>query len=647
MRVAAMVALVLAQAPAGAAFAQGDGWSHPGGDAGASRHSALAQITPGNVRRLEVAWTYSTGEIERRGPELIRNSSTQVTPILVDGRLVFCTPFNRLIALDPANGRELWVFDPQIDESHALPFQYNCRGVTVWEDPDASTGEHCRRRVLMGTNDMRLLAVDLGDGRPCAGFGQDGEVRVPHGPLQFPGEIKIASPPAVVNGVVVVGSFVMDNLRSDAPDGTVFAFDARSGEPRWRFEPIPRDPSDPAWRTWENDSAPNSGAGNVWAPMTVDEARDLVFLPVSSAAPDFWGGHRPGDNLYTGSVVALRGATGEVVWHFQHVRHDVWDYDTPAAPMLVDLPRGGELLPAVVVTTKQGFVFVLDRDTGEPLFDVEERPVPQSALPGEVLSPTQLFPVTPPPLLPERVTPDDAWGFTFWDRRACRRLIAGLHHEGMFTPPTTAPGTLLNPGTAGGMNWGGAGWSREHGAIVVNLTNVPQVVELVPRDQVGDAEGITLVEGRDVAAMQGVPYAVNRRWLLSPLGAPCVAPPWGELVAIDLASGEVSWRSPLGSLRDHLPVPIHWRLGTPNLGGPLVTAGGLVFIGATMDRMLRAFDLATGKELWRHRMPAGTQTSPMSYEAGGRQFVVMALGHHLWFGSPAGDQIVAFALPED
>ena len=625
----------------------GQGWNTHAGDDGSARYSALDQLTPDNVSELRVAWSYSTGEMARRGPELIQNSSTQVTPILADGKLVFCTPFNRLIALDPATGAELWVHDPEIDLSHTLPFQYNCRGVAVWEAPDIPPDQPCHRRVLSGTNDMRVIAVDLRDGRRCQDFGENGEIPVPHGPTIFDGEIKITSPPAVVNGVLVVGSFIMDNLRRQAPDGTVYAFDAVTGAARWQFDPIPRDPADPAWQSWHDDSAPNSGAGNVWAPMSVDADRDLIFLPVSSAAPDFWGGDRPGDNLYTGSVVALRATTGEYVWHFQHVRHDIWDYDTPAAPLLFDLSTTEGLIAAVAVTTKQGFVFVLDRETGEPLFEIEDRPVPQSAMPGEWLSPTQPFPVRPAPLLPERVRPGDAWGFTFWDRRACRRLIANLHHDGMFTPPTTAPGTLLNPGTAGGMNWGGAAWAADRDLLVVNLTNVPQIVELIPREAIPGVDGITLVDGKDVAAMRGSPYGISRRWLLSPLGAPCVPPPWGELVAIDLRDGEIRWRSPLGSIRDHLPIPLNIRLGTPNLGGPLVTAGGLVFIGATMDRMLRAFDIRTGDELWSMRMPAGTQTSPMTYEAEGRQFVVLATGHHLWFGSKPGDELIALALPDE
>jgi quinoprotein glucose dehydrogenase len=647
MRVVVPV-LIIAAITGDAARAQvpDDGWRYYGGDAGGTRYSSADEITRGNVEDLEVAWTYSTGEVERRGAEMITNSSTQGTPILVDGHLLFCTPFNRIVSLDPATGREQWVFDAEVDESYELPFQYTCRGVTPWTDPDAPAEATCARRVFMGTNDSRLIAVDLETGRPCPGFGRNGQVRVPiERPLEFRGELKLISAPAVIDDVVAVGSSIMDNLRTDAPPGTVHAFDARTGEPRWAFDPIPRDPDDPAYSTWLEGSAERTGAANVWSTMVVDAERKLIFLPVSSASPDFWGGERPGDNRYSSSLVALDAATGEVRWHFQTVHHDIWDYDTSSPPMLIDIRRGNEVIPAVVQNTKQGFAFVLRRDDGTPVFGVEERPVPQNALEGEWLSPTQPFPVAPPPLLPTKVTPDDAWGFTFWDKRACRQKIESVRSDGIYTPPTTAPGTLLTPGTAGGMNWGGPAYDPSRQLMIVNVTNVPQVAILVPREQIPDVRGISLEAGNDAAEMRGTPYGARREWLLSPWGAPCVKPPWGELVAVDMSDGTVAWRVPLGSIEKFLPISIPWHLGTPNIGGPIVTAGGLVFIGATMDQYLRAFDIENGETLWKHEMPAGTQTTPMTYEVAGRQFVVMMTGHHLWFGSPPGDQVVAFALP--
>jgi len=622
------------------------GWAFYGGTQDGIRYSSLKQITAENVSDLEVAWVYHSGETDRRGPDLIANSSTQNTPTLVAGSLMVCTPFNRLIALDPATGTERWVFDAEIDINHKMPFHYNCRGVTAWEDPQADPDSDCQVRVFMNTNDERLFAIDAKTGKRCAAFGTNGEISVAQSrPVQFPGERKLTSAPVVVNGIVAVGSFVMDNLRSDAPSGAVFAFDAASGERLWSFDPIPRDKSDPAYATWQDDSALTTGAANVWSNMVADPARNLIFLPVGSASPDFWGGERKGDNLYSSSIVALNASNGEVVWHFQHVHHDIWDFDTPSPPMLIDIERNGRQVPLVVQNTKQGFSFVLNRENGEPFFGVEERPVPQDALPGEWLSPTQPFPIAPPPLVPFHLSPEDAWGFTYFDRRSCRKKIESLKSEGIFTPPSTAPGSVIYPGTAGGMNWGGPAYDPTRKLMIVNTTNVPQVVILVPRAEIEGIVGINLEKGNDVAAALGTPYGVRRVWLLSPLGAPCVKPPWGELVAVDMDKGRIEWRVPLGSIEKMLPLPIEWNLGTPNIGGPIVTAGGLIFIGATMDGYLRAFDIDNGEELWKDELPGGTQTTPMTYSVNGKQYVVMVSGHHLWFGSPASDATVAYSLP--
>ncbi len=418
-----MLALLIAPALSAAAEAS---WEYYGGDAGGTRYSGARQITRQNVARLEIAWTRSTGEMARRGPALITNSSTETTPILYDGSLLVCTPFNRLIAMDPATGREKWAFDAQIDLTHPLPFHYNCRGVTPWADPEAAAGSMCARRIFMGTNDMRLFAVDSRTGKPCTGFGANGAVQViQNRPSKFRGEIKLTSAPAVVNGVVAVGSFVMDNLRTDAPLGSINAFDARTGAPRWRFDPIPQNPGDPAFASWQDGSAMRTGAANVWSTMTVDVKRGLIFAPVSSPSPDFWGGERKGNNHRASSIVALEAATGRVVWDFQHVHHDIFDYDTPSPPMVIDIRRKGAVIPAVVQNTKQGFVFVLRRDNGIPMFGVQEKPVPTDAMPGEWVSPTQPFPNAPVPLVPiEALKPDDAWGFTFWDRSACQKRIS-------------------------------------------------------------------------------------------------------------------------------------------------------------------------------------------------------------------------------
>jgi quinoprotein glucose dehydrogenase len=647
-RLAILAAAMLGGAAVGA-VAQADGakgWSHYGGSPAGTRFSSAAQIDRSNVDQLEIAWRYSTGELKRRGPDMITNSSTQVTPILVDDTLVFCTPFNRVIALDAATGRERWVFDPKVRLDLKLPYQYSCRGVSQWRDPELAATAACAKRILTATVDLRLIALDARTGKPCAGFGVNGQVTVERDRADdYPGESKFISAPVIASGVVAISASIMDNIRTDSPPGTIYAFDVRTGEPRWQFDPVPRDRADPAYATWFDDSALRTGSANVWSTMVADEARGIIYAPIGSASPDFWGGERKGDNLYSSSLVALNATTGQRIWHFQSVRHDIWDYDVSAPPLLAELRRNGKPVPAVVQNTKQGFVFVFDRTNGTPLFPIEDRPVPQGALPGEWLSPTQPFPVKPEPLVPTSVTPEDAWGFTFWDKAACRRKIESLRSEGIFTPPTTAPGTILSPGTAGGANWGGAAFDTQRQLMLINVNRVPQVVVLVPRKEIPGVEGIELKDGRDTSAATGTPYGVRREWLLSPWGAPCTAPPWGELVAVDLDSGAIKWRVPLGSIEKRLPIRFEWNLGTPNLGGPVITAGGLVFIAATMDGFLRAFDIDTGRMLWRHELPAGTQTTPMTYEAQGQQFVVLATGHHLWFGSTPGDEIVAFALP--
>jgi quinoprotein glucose dehydrogenase len=631
------------------AVAAGDvsGWPLYGGDAAGTRHSPLAQITPANVGRLEVAWVYRTGEIERRGPQRIAISSTQNTPTIVAGSLIVCTPFNRIVALDPATGRERWVFDAGIALDLELP-HYNCRGVAQWTDPEAAPGAACRTRILFGTNDKRLMAIDAADGKPCAGFGDGGAVAVTDdGPRDARrGESRITSAPVVLNGLVITGVTILDNQRTGGPRGTVFAFDARTGAPRWTFDPIPRRPDDPAAATWLDGSAARAGSANVWSTMVVDEARDLVFLPVSSPSPDFWGGDRKGDNLYSGSLVVLRGATGEIVWHYQLVRHDIWDFDVSSPPMLIDIRKDGRVIPAVVQNTKQGFVFVFERETGRPVFPIEERPIPQWRLPGEWLPATQPWPTRPAPLARTELKPEDAWGFTFWDRAKCRDKIAAVRNHGMFTAPDTGNGTLILPGNAGGMNWGGPAYDPRRQWMVVNLNNFAQVTTLIPRERV--SAGIKGV-GRDgkgvIYEQAGAPYAARNEWLLSPFGAPCTPPPWGELVAVDMAAGEVVWRVPLGSVENELSLPFRWNLGQPNVGGPIVTAGGIVFIGATRDRIFRAFALQDGRELFRHQFAAGIVATPMTYEAGGRQFVVIVTGRHLFLDSPPGDAVVAFALP--
>ena len=619
------------------------GWDQWGATAGGTRFTPAAQITPANAAHLELAWSYSTGELGRRSEAMQADATNETTPILAAGSLITCTPFSRVIALDPATGRERWAFDPQVDPHYRLPDQYICRGVSQWRDETLPVTAPCATRIILATVDMRLIALDAISGRRCGGFGTDGTVRIDPGPLHHPGEVKLAAPAAIANDMIVVGSMVLDNVRANAPRGIVRAFDARTGRAAWTFDPIP--PQGDPDRDWGGTSRHTTGAANVWSAIAADPGLGLVFLPTSSASPDYYGALRPGDNRYANSVVALDSRTGRLIWAQQLIHHDIWDYDTPAQPTLVDIDRNGAKVPALVQVTKQGYVFIFDRRTGQPLFPVDEVPVPQSGVPGERLSPTQPKPRAPLPIVPQSITPDQAWGFTPWDRRKCRDLIAKYRSEGLFTPITIA-GTITYPAASGGANWGGAAADPRRQILFINSSRVASVIRLVPRQGKGNGS-VKLSATDDVSPMAGTPYEVKREWLLSPFGAPCTPPPWGGLTAIDLRTGRSLWDVSLGTINSKVSVPLPFDLnyGTPNIGGPVATGGGVLFIAATMDGFLRAIDMANGRELWRGKLPGGSQTTPMTYAWGGRQYVVIASGQHMWFQTPRSDKILAYALP--
>ena len=595
--------------------------------------------------RLEQAWVYRTGEAERLGKRFSK-TAFQVTPILVEGSLVFCTPSQRIVALDPANGQERWMFDAEIDPTLDV-LDIKCRGVEVWTDESVAPGEVCHTRILFSTIDFRLIAIDASNGKLCPGFGDKGMVTIPYDKkLAFSGEVTLNNPPVVVNGVVVVGSAVYDGVRVDGPSGMVRAFDARTGTALWTFDPVPRDPDDPMYATW-GAAAATIGATNVWSIMSVDEERDLVFLPTSSPSSDYYGGHRPGENRYANSVVALRGATGEIVWHFQTSHHDVWDFDLPSQPILMDLDRDGKKIPALLQITKQAFVFVLNRETGEPLFPVEERPVPQDGVAGEHLSPTQPYPLSPPPFMQQGIWAEDAWGFTFIDRMMCKNKLAAYRQGGLYTPPSLE-GTAMIPGLTGGGNWGGGAYDPGSGLLIINSTRIPAMIRLIPASAAENrATPATPALSSIVFPQSGTFYKAETGFIFSPLGAPCTKPPWGGLTAIDLASGTIKWDVALGSMHRMTPIrlPFTWNLGTPVAGGPIVTAGGLVFVASTMDRMFRAFDIETGAELWHVDLPANGNATPMTFVSGGRQFVVLAAGGHFLYGPELGDYLIAYALP--
>ena len=610
----------------------GNGWGHYGGDPGGRRYSTARRINADNVDRLAPVWEYRTGNMTARADHM-GQAATEGTPILVGEALIFCTPFNEVIALDPVTGTERWRFDPGIDLGQDPANQFVCRGVAHWRDADSLVT--CANHIFMGTNDARLIAIDAATGNRCAGFGVDGEVRIDPGmPLVWPGEFQITSPPVTIGDTVVVGSAISDNARVVAPAGSVRAFDTRTGAPRWEWDPIPRTVRDPAAPSWQGSQPPREGHANAWAPLAVDEERGLVFVPTSSPSPDFFGGLRPGDNRHANSVVALEAATGRVRWSFQTVHHDVWDYDLPAQPGLYSVWRDGRLHDVVAQVTKTGLVFVLDRDTGEPFLPVEERSVPQTGATGEWLSPTQPFPVATPPVVPNRLTPDDAFGLTWFDRMHCRRQIEDALADGLFTPPSER-GTLLYPFTGGGANWGGAAYDPTRNLLVINMNSIAHHVQLIPTDRVEEARKV--FHDQEVAPQTGAPFGMKRQLLLSPLGIPCTPLPWGVLAAVDLASGDIVWRRPLGEIAGA-------PLGLPSYGGPIVTAGGLVFIGATVDDTLRAFDVATGEQLWSWLLPAAGQATPMTYVREGRQYLVIYAGGNPTAYGRLGDTVLAFAV---
>jgi quinoprotein glucose dehydrogenase len=604
-------------------------WEYWGGDAGGMRFSELAQITPGNVGSLVRAWEFRTGDLDNRAPEVMKRTKFQATPLLVEDSLIFCTPFNEVIALDPGSGVQKWRYDPKISTTQRPANRYNCRGVAWWVDREAAEGAACRARIFMGTNDVRVIALDARTGIPCADFGEHGEIKIETGgPLEWPGEFQITSAPVVSRGVVIVGSSIADGRRVEAPSGTVRAFDARTGRPRWQWDPLIH-------------GGVIAGHANVWAPMSADEDRGLVFLPTSSPSPDFWGGKRPGNNEHANSVVALRAETGQLVWSFQTVHHDVWDYDLPAQPTLARIDTGDGMRDVVIQPTKQGFVFVLDRDTGKPIWPVEERSVPQAGSDGEQLSPTQPFPTHVPPLTSQRISTDDAFNlFPQFGRSACEETLSAARNEGLYTPPSTQ-GTLVFPMTGGGVNWGGAAFDPVNQILYANTSRAVHIVKLIPR---ADARGFVAPPGHDFGPQQGAPFAMTRAVALSPLGLLCNKPPWGEMVAVDLKAGKILWHSRVGTTEDRAPLGIAFHWGTPLVNGLAITAGGLAFSGA-MDAYLRAFDARSGEELWQGRLPVPGVANPMTFLWKGEQYVAIGAGGHSESGTTIGDSVVAFRLP--
>ena len=628
----------LAGAPASA---QPLDWTAFGQSQAGTRYSPAAQITPANVGSLELAWTQRTGDLPSIYPVAPSVRSFQATPLKVGDLVYVCTPHNVVIAMDTDTGKIRWRHDPKLDPTGVGNFA--CRGVSYYRrDGTDSAGLACAARILSGTLDARLIALDALTGRPCPGFGRNGEVALRDGLGVSPGgQYNVTSPPAIVNGIAVVGGFVLDGLQTDIPSGVVRGYDAMTGKLVWSWDSGAVDEN----RLPEPGGHYTRGSPNSWTVMSADPQLGLVYVPMGNATPDYVGMHRTKQHdRYSSAIVALDARTGKRRWHFQTVHHDLWDYDLGSQPVLFQMPMpGGGSAPALAQPTKQGDIFVLDRRTGTPLTEVAERPAPRGDVPTERYSPTQPRSIGfPSPIPSMTLRESDMWGATPLDQLLCRIRFRSARYAGRFTPPAVAS-TLQYPSNLGAMDWGSVSIGDGGRTMFVNSSEVPTLVELLPRAAL-ERDG-SPVHGF-FSPQFGTPFAASPEVMLSPLGIPCNAPPWGRLTAIDLASRTVKWQRPLGTSQDHAPLGIAVP-GAPNIAGSAATGGGVLFIGAAIDNYLRAFDTRSGKELWRARLPAGGQAAPISYvsQRTGRQYIVIAAGGHDMLGTKAGDYVMAFALP--
>ena len=693
---------------AAASDADAADWPAYGRTQQGTRYSPLAQITPENVKNLQVAWTFRTGDM--KGPNDPVEITNEVTPLKIGNLLYLCSPHQILFALDAQTGKLKWKFDPKLRADPS--FQHvTCRGVSYVDlsgaadeasnaatsapaagaasnagaasdaalasnlAPDAasapasasnaaaasdlastsasasapapaSASAACARRVLLPVNDGHLYALDAQTGQRCADFADNGDLDLQHNePVTTPGMYEPTSPPVVTSEVIVVAGSVEDNFSTREPSGVIRGFDVRTGKLLWIFDPGAQDPNAmPGPGQHYSWNSPNS-----WAPAAYDPKLDMVYLPMGVSTPDIWGGNRtPLQERYASGLLALHASTGKLAWFYQSTHHDLWDMDQPSQPTVADITgRGGKTIPVVYAPAKTGNLYVLDRRTGKPVVPAPERAVPQGAAPGDRLSATQPFSALT--FRPDRnLSGADMWGATMYDQLVCRVMFHRLRYDGIYTPPSLQ-GTLVFPGNLGMFEWGGIAVDTDRQIAIANPIALPFVSRLIPRGPGNPMEPIAGAKGSGTEAgvqpQYGVPFGVTLNPFLSPFGLPCKQPAWGYLSAIDLKTNQIVWKKRIGTTRDSSPIPLPFKLGMPMLGGPIVTAGGVAFIGATADDYIRGFDVANGKELWRARLPAGGQATPMNYSVNGRQYVVIAAGGHGSFGTKLGDYVVAYALP--
>lgn len=657
------------------------GWPTYGGGEGGQRFSAAALVNKGNVAHLHPVWTYHTHALDgdRVG---IHSAAFESTPILFHGLLYLTTPFDKVIALDPASGAERWTYTPDLGTRYEGEI-ITSRGVASWDGGGTNPTVLCSARILVATLAGHLEEMDAATGKACTDFGSNGVVDLKAGLDPADRGFTLTSAPTVVGDVVVVGSSIGDNGMVAAPHGTVRAYDVRSGRQVWTWDPLP----------WSDQRTPHTGAGNAWSTMAADSATGLVFLPTGSASPDYYGGLRPGDGKDADSVVALDAKTGRKVWAYQVVHHNLWDYDIPSEPLLFTWHG----IPAVAIATKMGMIFVLDRRTGQPLVPVEERPVPQSDVPGEQASATQPFSALPN-LMPQPFQLDQVGADRDRDNADyCRSQIKPLRYDGMYTPPSLR-GSLIYPGAIGGINWGSAAYNPTTGILYANVNRLPYAAQLIPRAQIkkirghfyrtkialcllflgapllwllrrrtgtallslaimaAAAAGVYYLQkiyvqpgpsladatngafGEDHSPQSGAPYGLYRHPILDHRGMPCTPGVWGTVSALNLQTGKTEWEQPHGTL---VPGKV---TGSTSLGGVIVTGGGLLFTAATKERVFRAYDAASGAVLWQAPLPVPAQATPMTYVVGKRQFVVLADGGSALFRTATGDSVIAYSV---
>jgi len=632
----------------------GADWPAYGGSYSARRYSPLKQITRENVASLEQVWEFHTGDLPNDKTKATYGAEN--TPLKIGDTLYVCTPKNLVIAVDATTGKQRWRFDPVVPNEN-IPYTAACRGVSYFVVPNADPTEPCATRIVEGTLDARLIEIDAKTGERCKQFGHGGQVSTAIGIGRHdPGMYSITSAPTIVRGIIVTGHQVLDGQKRNAPSGVILGYDAITGELKWAWDMLK--PDGPA--TPPNGETYSRGTPNMWTTASGDEQLGLVYLPLGISAVDYWSGTRSeGEKQFATSLVAIDVTTGKPVWHFQTVHNDVWDYDLGSTATLVDFPTKAGSVPALVLPSKRGDIFILDRKTGQPLVGVEERPVPQGGVEPNQRSATQPFSLYHT-LAKRNLTEKDMWGMSPIDQMICRIEFRRAKYDGIFTPPTSNPHYIEYPGYNGGSDWGGVAVDPTRGIIVANYNDMPNYNRLVPRKE-ADSLGWTprdQTRGR-IGGVEGAgdpqagsPYAinVNAGWRLPGTGLLCKQPPYGGIRAIELKSGKTLWDRPLGEARTNGPFSIPSLLpitiGTPNNGGSVVTASGLIFIAAATDNLIRAIDIETGKVLWTHKLPAGGQATPITYEANGRQYVVIMAGGHHFMETPIGDDVVAFALPK-